>query len=106
LRVRTVGTTSNADGVGAKVTVTLPDGRKLWNVVRTGSSYASQSELTLTFGLGNHAKATRVEVLWPSGKTDALTDVASSQTVTVREGQGAGAPPAPAPAPAAAAPAT
>ena len=85
LRVRTVGTTSNTDGVGAKVTVTLPDARKLWNVVRTGSSYASQSELTLTFGLGTQAKAAKVEVAWPSGKSSVLSDVPAGQTLTVRE---------------------
>jgi len=88
LRVRTVGSTSNADGIGTKVTVTLPDGRKLWNVVRTGSSYASQSELALTFGLGGHAKASKVELAWPSGKTTQLTDVPSGQILTVKEGDG------------------
>ena len=88
LRVRTVGRTSNADGIGTKVTVTLPDGRKLWNVVRTGSSYASQSELVLTFGLGAHAKASKVELAWPSGKTTQLTDVPSGQILTVKEGDG------------------
>src|SRR6185312_2888117 len=43
LRVRTVGTASNRDGIGARVTVTLPAGRKVWGVVKTGSSFASQS---------------------------------------------------------------
>jgi hypothetical protein len=88
LRVRTVGTRSNRDGIGARVTVTLPDGRKPWAVVKTGSSYLSQSELPLTFGLAQHAKAARVEVSWPSGATDVLTDVAASQAITVEEGKG------------------
>ena len=52
LRVRLVGTKSNRDGIGARVTVTLPAGAKQWAVVKTGSSYCSQSELPLTFGLG------------------------------------------------------
>jgi enediyne biosynthesis protein E4 len=91
LRVRTVGTASNTDGIGTKVTVTLPDGRKVWNVVRTGGSYASQSELPLTFGLGGHAKASRVELAWPSGKTSVLTDVPSGQILTVKEGDAPGA---------------
>jgi hypothetical protein len=89
LRIRTVGVSSNHDGLGTRVTVTLPDGRKLWNVVRTGSSYASQSETTLTFGLGAQTKASKVELAWPGGKTDVLTDVPAGKTVTVREGKGA-----------------
>jgi hypothetical protein len=104
LRVRAAGTASNRDGIGAKVTVTLPDGRKLWNVVRTGSSYASQSELTLTFGLGGAAKASKVEVAWPSGKADMLADVNAGQTLVVREGAGLAAPAKSAPAPKAGAP--
>jgi hypothetical protein len=88
LRVRTVGTRSNRDGIGARVTVTLPDGRKPWAVVKTGSSYLSQSELPLTFGLGSHAKATHVEVAWPSGTTDVLTGVAANQAITIEEGKG------------------
>jgi enediyne biosynthesis protein E4 len=88
LRVRPLRAVSAGDGIGARVTVTWPDGRKIWNYVRTGSSYASQSELTLTFGLGAQPKAARVEVVWPSGKSDVLTDVAAGRTVTVREGKG------------------
>jgi hypothetical protein len=88
LRVRTVGTRSNRDGIGARVTVTLPDGRKPWAVVKTGSSYLSQSELPLTFGLAQHAKATRVEVAWPGGGTEVLADVAANQAITVTEGKG------------------
>jgi hypothetical protein len=88
LRVRAVGTKSNRDGIGARVTVTLPDGRKPWSVVKTGSSYLSQSELPLTFGLGRHARVSRVEVAWPSGATDVLTDVAANQAITVTEGKG------------------
>jgi hypothetical protein len=88
LRVRTVGTKSNRDGIGARVTVTLPDGRKPWMLVKTGSSYLSQSELPLTFGLAQHARATRVEVAWPSGTTDVLTDVPANQAITVTEGKG------------------
>jgi hypothetical protein len=88
LRVRTVGTRSNRDGIGAKVTVELPDGTKLWRTVHSGSSYCSQSELTLTFGLGSHARVRSVEVAWPSGQVDRLTDVAGRQVVTVEEGKG------------------
>jgi hypothetical protein len=81
LRVRAGGP---GDGIGTKVTVTLPDGRKLWNVVRTGSSFASQSELTLTFGLGAATKAAKLEALFPDGKTVVQTDVTANQTIALR----------------------
>jgi hypothetical protein len=87
LKVRTVGTRSNRDGIGARVTVTLPGGGKSWSMVRSGSSYLSQSELPLTFGLGTQPKAAKVEVQWPSGQLDVLTDVAAGTVLTVTEGQ-------------------
>src|SRR5438445_842882 len=49
LRIRTIGTTSNRDGIGARVEVIVAGGPRLWQVVKTGSSYCSQSELPLTF---------------------------------------------------------
>jgi hypothetical protein len=94
LRVRTVGTASNRDGIGARVTVTA-GGRRQWAVVKTGSSYCSQSELPLTFGLGATAARPRVEVRWPSGRVD-VVDAAFDTTLTVREGEsGAAASPRP-----------
>jgi hypothetical protein len=88
LRVRTVGTVSNRDGIGAKVTVTLEGGRRLQALVKTGSSYLSQSELPVTFGLGAATKVARLEVVWPSGKVDQVADVAANRTVVIKEGQG------------------
>ena len=52
------------------------------------SSYLSQSELALTIGLGQRTQADQIEVNWPSGETEYLTNVAAGQTVTVREGKG------------------
>jgi hypothetical protein len=88
LRVRTRGTRSNRDGIGARVTVTTPDGRRTWGLVKTGSSYCSQSELALTFGLGAQHRATRVEVAWPSGQIDVLNDLEADRLVTLEEGGG------------------
>jgi len=88
LRVRTVGTTSNRDGIGARVTVTLDGGRKLQGLVKTGSSYLSQSELPLTFGLGAATRVAKLEVAWPSGTVDQVADIAANRTVVVKEGQG------------------
>jgi hypothetical protein len=88
LRIKTVGTVSNRDGIGAKVTLKLADQRKLWGVVKTGSSYCSQSELPLTFGLGKADKVVSIETSWPSGRVDTLNDVAANQMITVQEGKG------------------
>ncbi|MCY3759304.1 MAG: CRTAC1 family protein [Acidobacteria bacterium] len=87
LRVKTVGTSSNRDGIGAKVTVQLADGR-LWRRVKSGSSYCSQSELPVTFGLGRSDRILSLEVLWPSGSVDKLSNLAPNQRIVIREGKG------------------
>jgi len=69
LRLRLVGTKSNRDGIGAQVHVYTPDGKQS-RMVKTGASYLSQSELTLTFGLAKREKADRVVIEWPSGQTE------------------------------------
>jgi enediyne biosynthesis protein E4 len=89
LRVRTVGTRSNRDGIGAKVTVTLANGLKPWRLVHTGSSYCSQSAITPTFGLGDRQRAEAIEVVWTSGQVDRIGPTAANQVVTVQEGKGA-----------------
>ena len=88
LRVQTVGTTSNRDGIGAKIEIALPGGRTSWQIVKTGSSYLSQSELPLTFGLGSATRVERIRVTWPSGKVDAVAAVDANQVVTISEGRG------------------
>jgi hypothetical protein len=90
LRVKTVGTRSNRDGIGAKVTVKTNKGTRLFAMVKTGSSYLSQSELPLTFGLGKpeDGKTVSLEIIWPSGKKDAIPDIKPNQFITVKEGKG------------------
>jgi hypothetical protein len=88
LRVRTIGSRSNRDGIGARVTVTPAGGSDRWRMVKTGSSYLSQSELTLTFGLGPAGKPARVVVDWPSGQRDVVEGVMPDQLVTIVEGEG------------------
>jgi hypothetical protein len=58
-------------------------------VVKTGSSYCSQSELPLTFGLGAAKGVESIEVAWPSGQVDRLGSQAAGRTVVVTEGAGA-----------------
>jgi hypothetical protein len=91
LRIKLVGTKSNRDGIGAVVRVTAGDGNnreKQWKMLRSGSSYLAQSELVLTFGLGTLTKADSVEIQWPSGQVDKLSNIDSGQTITVQEGKG------------------
>lgn len=88
LKVQTVGTVSNRDGIGARVEVSMRGGQKLWQIVKTGSSFASQSELPLTFGLGNATAVEGIRIKWPSGRTDAIGTVKANQFVTIKEGAG------------------
>jgi hypothetical protein len=91
LRLKLVGTKSNRDGIGAVAQVTSGDGSnkdKQSKMLRSGSSYLSQSELVLTFGLGTQTKADTVEIQWPSGQVDKLSNLNAGQTVTVEEGKG------------------
>lgn len=88
LRVKTVGTAANRDGIGARVKVTLENGTTQWALVRTGSSYLSQSELTLTFGLGSATAVKAIEITWPGGQTEAVARTAADQTITLKQGSG------------------
>jgi hypothetical protein len=90
LRVKTVGSRSNRDGIGAKVTLKTAKGVKLFSMVKTGSSYCSQSELPLTFGLGQpeEGRVLTLEIVWPSGQREILPDVKANQSITVQEGKG------------------
>ncbi|MEQ1884886.1 MAG: CRTAC1 family protein [Bryobacteraceae bacterium] len=85
LRIRCTGTKSNRDAIGAVVRVFTPDGQQM-RMVKTGSSYLSQSELTLTFGLGKRSVADRMVVEWPSGRTDEIRTLKSG-SYQLTEGQ-------------------
>ncbi len=87
LRLKLAGTKSNRDGIGAVVRVTAGSDAQS-QMLRSGSSYLSSSELVLTFGLGSHTQADAIEVRWPSGQADHLANVPPDQIVTVKEGQG------------------
>jgi hypothetical protein len=87
LRIKLVGTKSNHDGIGAVARV-VAGNDKQWQMLRSGSSYLSQSELVLTFGLGTRDKADLIEIQWPSGQRDKLANVNAGQMVVVEEGKG------------------
>jgi len=87
LRIKLTGTKSNRDGIGATVQLSA-GGETQTQMLRSGSSYLSASELVLTFGLAHNDKADTVEIRWPSGQIDRLSNVNTGQTVTVTEGKG------------------
>jgi enediyne biosynthesis protein E4 len=89
LEVRLRGTKSNRQGIGAEVTVVLPNGRRLLKVADGKSGYLSQSDLPLYFGLGDQERATSIEVLWPSGTRQTLVQPRSRQVNEVVESVGA-----------------
>ncbi|MCA1583466.1 MAG: CRTAC1 family protein [Acidobacteria bacterium] len=88
LRLSLRGTTSNRDAVGARASVRLTDGTRRTQMVKTGSSYLSQSELPLTFGLGASGAVEAIEVTWPSGRTEKVSGALPGQTLVIEEGRG------------------
>jgi len=87
LLIRTVGSKSNRDGIGARLKL-MVDGKVLIREVKAGSSYLSQSDLRLHFGMGRAARAQRLEIRWPSGAVDVLQDVQANQILVFTEGRG------------------
>src|SRR5258705_3142051 len=89
LRLKLVGTRANRDGIGAKLMLKTAK-EKLFSMVKTGSSYCSQSELPIVFGLGapEEGKTLSLEIIWPSGQKDTISDVKPNQSLTVEEGKG------------------
>jgi hypothetical protein len=86
LLVRLAGTASNRDAVGARVTIQA-EGRRRFDEVKGGSSYQSQSDTRIHFGLGAAAAAEILEVRWPGGRVERFEDVAAGR-ITIVEGEG------------------
>ena len=84
LNVKLVGKTVNRDALGAVVRVETPSGKQ-WQTVHSGSSYCSQSDTSVTFGLGKDAAAGVVEVEWPNGRKQRLTNVPKNQRLVIEE---------------------
>jgi hypothetical protein len=77
----------NTQAIGARVRVTTGSRTQIGDV-KAGSSYLSQNDLRVHFGLATAANADRIEVLWPSGRTETLSNVSANQIVTIKEGNG------------------
>ncbi|MGO9169063.1 MAG: CRTAC1 family protein [Candidatus Sulfotelmatobacter sp.] len=86
--IHTVGTKSNRDGIGARVSARTAN-RILVDEVRSGSSYISNSDMRVHFGLGAAAKIEWVEIRWPSGLVEKFTDLGVDAIHTLKEGTGA-----------------
>ena len=84
LQIRTIGTVSNRDGIGARVTVSTGEHHQVQQVA-AGASYLSQSCLDVAFGLGDSTHVDRVVIQWPSGIVQTLTDIQPNQRIVVVE---------------------
>jgi hypothetical protein len=87
IRFVLVGTQSNRDAIGANVRIEY-QGSSQSRMVKSGSSYLSQSELPVTFGLGKREKINRVTIQWPNGRIEDYKDLAAGQTYRCIEGKG------------------
>ncbi len=87
IRFRLTGTKSNRDAIGATVRV-FRSGIEQSQMVKTGSSYLSQSELPLTFGLGADDRVERVVIEWPSGRTEEYKNVRAGRAYRCMEAKG------------------
>ena len=85
IAVRVEGVRSNRSGLGARIRVTA-GGRTQFDDVRSGGSYYSQNDPRIHFGLGMSQKVESIEVLWPSGTIDRLSEVPANRVVLIREG--------------------
>ena len=89
-----MGTKSNRDGIGARVRVKAGT-RVLVDEVRSGSSYISNSDMRVHFGLGKNDKIDWVEIRWPSGLTERFPNLSGDRIHTLKEGSGAALEPDP-----------
>jgi enediyne biosynthesis protein E4 len=93
IRFRLVGTKSNRDAIGAMVRIFLNAGeghgaQSQSRMVRAGSSYLSQSELPVTFGVGKSEKIERVTIEWPSGGNEEYRELATGKSYEIIESKG------------------
>ena len=89
--IKTVGTRSNRDGIGARVEIEA-GGMRQADEVRANSSYLSASDLRVHFGLGTASRIDRITVRWPSGQVDTLRDQAVDRVLVVKESGGSSLP--------------
>jgi hypothetical protein len=87
LAIKTIGTKSNRDGIGARITVKLGP-RTLVDEVRSGSSYDSNNDMRVHFGLGAATKIDWIQIRWPSGRIERFEDLPVDKIHELKEGSG------------------
>jgi len=87
IRFRLIGTKSNRDAIGATIRI-FSNGLIQSRLVKSGSSYLSQSELPVTFGLEKRDRVDRAVISWPSGRTEEFKNLAAGRSYKCTEGNG------------------
>ena len=85
IRFKLIGTKSNRDAIGARVKL-FAGGTMQTRFVRSGSSYLSQSELPVTFGLGKQDAVERIVIDWPSGRSEEYKNLQAGKAYELAEG--------------------
>lgn len=88
VRVTLLGTRGNRDAIGARVEAVIDGKPGPWALVKTGSSYLSQSERPVTLGLGRAPGLSALRITWPDGQVEETAAIAASHHVVVQEGGG------------------
>lgn len=86
LTLKLIGTKSNRSGIGARLKLTIEGRQPMIDEVRSGGSYYSQNDQRIHFGLGKVGKVKSLEIRWPSGKVDSLSDLPINRIVQIKEG--------------------
>ena len=92
LMIKTVGVTSNRDGVGTRIVVKTGSSTQI-REIRAGDGFLTRSDARAHFGLGHHTRADTVELHWPSGQVDRVAHVEADRVVVATEGAGFGSVP-------------
>ena len=86
IKLKLIGTKSNRNGIGTKITIKSSSGTQT-RTIKSGGSYCSQSELSAIFGVGSDSQIEAIDVQWPSGTVDRLVNVKPNQLIIVKEGE-------------------
>ncbi len=88
IRVKLIGSTNNRHAIGSTVVLTLASGERQTRLVKTGSSYLSQSELPVTFGLGANGRPAEIRVTWAGGDSEVVKPTGTNRLYVIQQGKG------------------